>query len=1004
MNRYIDLLENSFCKHKKKKALVFENINLTYEELSIQATQLSVVIKNNINSNNTLIGIYLDHSHKTVVSMIASLKAGCSFLVLDKEMPSNRINQIIKEANPSLILTDDETKKIDSTILLYGSHSSNVKINTSISNNKIDDCAYIIFTSGSTGTPKGVKISNSSLTNYSKWFQSFAKLSDTDSTILLSSFSVDLGYTAIFPTLVSGGCLHILKKEKYLSISYLISYLKYNEITFLKLTPTYFSLLEQSEKFIKEFFLSIRLIIFGGEKIILNQVKNAFSLSDTIQVINHYGPCETTIGSLSCYLSPNELDKELPIGLPIANTQCYLFDNKQNPIKNYNQVGEIVIGGAGVSTGYINSNKLTNKKFLSTPNDRLYKTGDLGYYISGNNVVFVGRKDRQVKIKGYRIELDEIEQATQKIDWVNSVAVLHKNKQLYLFYTSSKGSDEAKLREKLNKLLPHYMLPKFISLVEKFPLLNNGKINYEKLANIDNSGLLNENADQNNRIQRFWNEETNFLCSDFDMSFFDAGGDSLSFVSMLGKIEKEYNVTCNYFDYISAPTINGIYSSLERDLSSIKRTSIFNSNYARILNDELVNELSIKLNLTKSNGSEEVELNPNQKLLFLHKNVESYIVPEVIEISDLNQDDFQNQLIAFINTHYILKAKIQSPKSFLVYNKIHKINYEIVDVSDKKFTLIDKLFKLFHTPFNFNSEFLYRLIVIKDRNRHFLFVFKNHIITDGSIRFNDMRHLSQSANSKEDLKELIVNYLEERDNEVSSLSKILINSYFAHIEENINLINQFRNKFTLNNNCNITDIDFDLDFLVFKNKSNFIYSIVGCFSHILCDSLNLSKIPINLFYNGRKYKGKPSYYGLFGDFHDNYLLNIVYDKDGAKIEEQIKTQLKFLKYKEINFTSYLIKYLRKHSSKIEYYQFPLPVTINIIIESKYKRDLEKNRKITEYLSLAKRHKKSSVKEIAIGIYIDLNKKKMRGSIRCAEQFNKTLTKDLQLKINKYLKT
>jgi amino acid adenylation domain-containing protein len=341
------------------------------------------------------------------------------------------------------------------------------------------DPIYTIYTSGSLGKPKGVMLTHRNLVNYAHWFTQKAGITSGDNALLTSSFAFDLGYTSIYPSLLNGACLHIISKETYLSADQLLNYIRYNKITYLKVTPSLFSIVVQGPDFSVDTCRQLRLVVMGGEPINVKDIEKAHSICTHIQIMNHYGPTEATIGSIAAMVDFDDFEeyKAHPvIGKPIANSGIYILGNGLQLLP-VGVPGELCIAGSGVGRGYLNQPELTAEKFdrdlwdlqdyrdekqnkqkqkvpgksnftavphdsrantlrrmktetnglaqhIGSPRRGVYRTGDLARWLPNGTIEFLGRIDSQVKLRGYRIELGEIENRIEKYPGVETAAVV----------------------------------------------------------------------------------------------------------------------------------------------------------------------------------------------------------------------------------------------------------------------------------------------------------------------------------------------------------------------------------------------------------------------------------------------------------------------------------------------------------------------------------------------------------------------------------------------------
>ncbi|MCP5049719.1 MAG: AMP-binding protein, partial [bacterium] len=306
------------------------------------------------------------------------------------------------------------------------------------------DLAYIIYTSGTTGKPKGVLLSHRNLVNYVHWFTAAAQLTPGDKTILTSSAAFDLGYTSLYPSLLAGAELHILPREIYLLPQLLLDYIEGKSITYMKVTPSLFSIIVNSSEFTAGTFKSLRLAAVGGEAINLEDIEKAHTFCSHLRIMNHYGPTEATIGCVFTTIDFKRFyryRKYPVIGKPIDNTAVYILDKDQNLLP-IGVPGELCVSGTGLARGYLNRPELTAERFIDLPHplpapgrgescvrpardqENAYRTGDRARWLSNGTIEFLGRIDSQVKIRGYRIELGEIENRIRKHHRVEDALVV----------------------------------------------------------------------------------------------------------------------------------------------------------------------------------------------------------------------------------------------------------------------------------------------------------------------------------------------------------------------------------------------------------------------------------------------------------------------------------------------------------------------------------------------------------------------------------------------------
>ncbi len=419
-------------------AVVYGDKKLSYAQLDKKSSQLARYMRKQGVTPNSLVGICLEPSIEMVIGLMGILKAGAAYVPVDAKYPKDRINFMLKDANPAIVLTKAQFSELLNDI------NSNL-IYLDVEWNKIDDgdgeilsnegistknLAYIIYTSGSTGTPKGSGVYQQGWANLLDWFIQEFDISSKDKVLLISSFSFDLTQKNIFAPLITGGELHIPVTEYY-DPDLILKLVFDKGITILNCTPSAFYPLVDLESFDK--LASIRYLFLGGETISLPRLKKWTTSEDySAKIVNTYGPTECTDICASYTITEKDFENSntVPIGKPIYNVQLFILNsfNERVPL---GMPGELCIAGDGVGIGYINDEELTKEKLILNPFDinnkeLLYKTGDLACFLPDGNINYIGRMDHQVKVRGFRIELGEVENALKQHDAVEEAVVLVK--------------------------------------------------------------------------------------------------------------------------------------------------------------------------------------------------------------------------------------------------------------------------------------------------------------------------------------------------------------------------------------------------------------------------------------------------------------------------------------------------------------------------------------------------------------------------------------------------
>ena len=699
-----------------KPAVIFKNQQLTFSNLNSIGNQLARYLIQLGLKTNEKVAIYLNESLEMITSIIAVLKASASYIPMPDAFPIDRVKEILKDADVSILLTRNEVlNKIEfensqikviylDDIELNHFENSNLEIRS-----KIDDCIYSIYTSGSTGKPKGVSISNKNIINFTEYFIRKCNLTEKDNCSKYSGYGFDASVIEIMPSLLAGCSLHIIDKQIKLNIKELNKYFEEHKITYSFL-PTQFAELFMNE--IKN--NSLKYLLIGGDK--LKKVK----LSN-YKILNIYGPTETTVGATLF-----EIDRDnytnIPIGKPLDNYKIYIVDKDLNlcPI---GVEGELCISGDGVGIGYINLEEMTSEKFIENPfandsqiiNNKLYRTGDLAKWLPDGNIEFIGRLDFQVKIRGFRIELGEIEQKLLNYNNITECLVLplkDNTGQDYLccYYVSDKIIDHKVLNDYLSLSLPEYMIPSVFYWLEKFPINLNGKIDRKKLPipelNIENECILPRNKKEE-LVFKYVKEILNSDNISIKSNFFNLGGNSLKAIQLISKIQNDYDI--NISDIFKLKTIENISKNLKlkKKLLKIDRQNLS------------------KFPITKS-----------QKGIYFASTIDEssiiYNTPMAIEINGkLNKDKLGTAIDKVIQNHRILRTRFILEEDN-VYQYVQEYIVIKKDFQKSRYQELSTLFKEFVKPFRLNQSPLFRVKLIQVENqKNVLFIDTHHIINDG---------------------------------------------------------------------------------------------------------------------------------------------------------------------------------------------------------------------------------------------------------------------------------
>ncbi|HET7209598.1 MAG TPA: amino acid adenylation domain-containing protein, partial [Terriglobales bacterium] len=533
-------------------AVTFDGKNLTYSELNRRADCLANYLCGLGVRPETLVGIYLDRSLEMVIALLAVLKAGGAYVPLDPSFPAERIGFILADAEVSVLLTSEALRgnvpSHGAQVICIDRHWSSISEAPAASTRGTvtpANLAYVLYTSGSTGKPKGVAVEHSAVVNFLESMRREPGLSSEDVLLAVTTLSFDIAGLELYLPLTSGAQVVIAGSHDVVNAKKLISLLEHSKTTVMQATPaTWRMLLDSGWKG------SSKLKALCGGEALPGQL--AQQLQQCCRELwNLYGPTETTIWS-SLYRVEEPNEATVSIGKPIANTQMYVLDRQRNLLP-VGAVGELYIGGAGLARGYWQRPELTAEKFVvnpfgfSTPT-RLYRTGDLVRYLPDGNLQYVARLDNQVKVRGHRIELEEIEFSLSAHPLVQEVVVIVRedtpgNQRLVAYVVSRNGAplSVVDLRVHLKETLPDYMIPSAFVQMDQLPLTPNRKIDRRSLPPPQNFGTGRAESpgardDLEQTLVSIWETVLGIQGIGIRDNFFELGGHSLLAVRLVAEI------------------------------------------------------------------------------------------------------------------------------------------------------------------------------------------------------------------------------------------------------------------------------------------------------------------------------------------------------------------------------------------------------------------------------------------------------------------------------------
>ena len=592
-----ELFEDQARRQPNHIAVEFEGKRLTYRELNERANQVANYLRRLGVTAEVRIGILMERSLEMIVGLWGVLKAGGAYVPLDPTSPEARLGFMLEDAGVQVILSQEKLRRrlsgfqatmicLDSNWQRIATESTINPVNETVAENLV----YVIYTSGSTGRPKGVMISHQGLVNYLSWCTSEYAVAEGKGTLVHSPLGFDLTVTSLLSPLLAGQRVILLAEQP--EIESLRKTLRAGaDFSLVKITPAHLEILShttQSDE-VQEW---ARALIIGGDALFGENLSFWRNHAPATRLINEYGPTETVVGCCVFESPQGEIPSgPVPIGKPIANTQLYVLDERQQLVP-IGLPGELYIGGDGLARGYLNRPELTAQKFVPHPfsaeaGARLYRTGDIARYLPDGNLEYVGRADHQVKIRGFRIELGEIEAALARHPLIREAVVITSedqpnNKRLvaYCVPREQNASSQTRnghplssdsLRDYLQKELPDYMIPSEFVMLETLPLTANGKVDRRALPSLNGNGsdraetFIAPRDVLELQLVQVWEEILGRGPIGVRDDFFKLGGHSILAARLMARIQQLLGVNLPLATLFKRATIEYLASLLRRE-------------------------------------------------------------------------------------------------------------------------------------------------------------------------------------------------------------------------------------------------------------------------------------------------------------------------------------------------------------------------------------------------------------------------------------------------------
>ncbi|MCK4258170.1 MAG: amino acid adenylation domain-containing protein [Halanaerobiales bacterium] len=971
----VQTFEEQVQQYGDNTAIIWDNEEISYTELNSKANKLAELLAEHDVKHGDRIAILLDRSPLELISILGILKVGCVYVPIDPEYPDSRVNFMLEDSGSCLLLTYSQyisrvDKPIPNILLDKEENALKASNETSISskyqpeNISADDIAYIMYTSGSTGTPKGSLNTHRNVIRVVK-YTNYINILPTDRLIHLSNYAFDGSVIDIFGTLLNGASVVIVPREVAIEIPQLATFIEEKGITLFFITTALFNMLVDWDV---TSLKNVRKVVIGGEAASVAHARKALNYLGPDRIINGYGPTETTV--FAAYYPINKIDddaKSIPIGYPLDNTTLYILDQYGHLVPP-NVPGELYIGGDGVGKGYLNREELTQQKFLDNPfedSGKVYRTGDLVWRLPTGEIGFIGRTDFQIKIRGFRVELGEIENHIKNIPGIEEVIVISRKDNtgsLYIaaYYTVDLQTDHEataiepdQIRELLSDKIPDYMIPSRMMKMESLPLTLNGKIDRNALPVIeevrnDSSNYVAPRTELEETILEKMQNVLDHNSIGIRDDFFEFGGQSIKAIALAQSLLKE-GVKIKVNEIFQYPTVEELAAVIEPESvpkmdselkSDLLETEIIASSLT--LNEEQIDSLvdyamntcSLVSNVIVS--ANRVSEFPLSAVQMSHDIFGSYISGFTTKIDGNIDEQFVRKLFMKIILdnqllHCVIQGdetKVWSECDILVISSLITKNLPYVDLREynqqTKELIVEKMCStILLSPYQ-EGNLLWRLCCLRiDQDTHFVIWGFDHAAFDGMsgevIRHQIEKEVSLLVNEKEDFStksaeqeppqkyEDYVSLLKMGPQGITENEIIDLFSLNAWKENNNTLMGKLEeipDKAEKEIDINIP-LDADIE-----NPWWFAFEFVA---KLLSEYTGVNEIPFAIVNYGRSYNNN-DYYNCVGEFLDIIPLLV----DQKERESSISELLERCRLDSINFLSLLFdENLSNKFSKID---------------------------------------------------------------------------------------
>lgn len=702
-----ELLREQAVMNPKRAAVIFRNKRLTYERLVKEADALAGNIAHYCSEGGRNIAVLMERSDRLLVVMAAVAFSGNAWLLIDSSQPAARIRELLEGSHAALVISDRTAENAGSAIpvfteeeLLKGPSAACVCAGP-------DDLAYLVYTSGSTGNPKAVEVEQHSVLNLASIM---APLYPKGAVLSICNVGFDAFLLESISALLNGRTV-VMAEEAACNVPARLAELIHGyDAGFMALTPS--RLLEYlKDPGFGKALSHIECIVCGGENM-PPELYHALRFCSSVQLYNQYGPSEAAVAVSHSAVTGNEM---ISIGKPLGNCRIYILDESMRPLP-VGAAGELYIGGDCLARGYHGDEELTRKKFVGDPyipGERLYRTGDIGYWTQDGEIIFTGRKDGQLKILGHRMEPAEIEEKLISHPKVDMAAVKAFDNLLVAYYTSKEGLDGEELLSYAAIYLPRYQVPAMAVRLDEIPITANGKVDHKMLPRPSVPDVREAPADELERkLLSIWKKSLQQPDLSIHSDYFLNGGDSLNAVAMLTEVEREFSVL---------PELTSLYAC-----RTVRR-------FANLLRGREADASAFHTEIPKAPDGDTYPLTAAQRSFYVLEQTDEtktgYHMPGIFLVKgDLESGTLTRAFHKIIREDETFRTGFEIIGSGVQARVHSRVDFELEEVSGSD---IEEAAGRFIRPFQLDRPPLMRAGLFTDGENKYLLLDIHHIISDG---------------------------------------------------------------------------------------------------------------------------------------------------------------------------------------------------------------------------------------------------------------------------------